>query len=261
MADTVYVPDTNALLNSPDLLVENECVVLYTVMRELTHLERKKDYATLQYKLRQAKRALRKGIDMGMTRIKISSSRSFAKDAMDNNDDIILHEFEELARENPNEVYELVTDDILMTAKADSRDIPNKSVYRLNEVNEGNVEGVYEFMYNPTNEEDKELLAKIETATNSKLEMYYNPFNLKRNQYLVVWDATTEQTGKDGVSLYDEVGTYRFDGNKLVRLKFKNISNKFEKLKPINVRQRFAFDLIQDRTVPVKLLTGTFGTG
>ena len=50
--------------------------------------------------------------------------------------------------------------------------------------------------------------------------------------------------------------------NKLVRVPFKTINSRFiGKVKPRNVQQQMAVDLLYDSDVTVKILTGKFGTG
>ena len=260
MVDRVYVPDTNALLNNPELLAEKEVVILQTVLAEFTVLERKKDAKLLQYKLREAKRALKKAVDKGTARVILNTNTYEVKYA---NDDQILEEYKRylsLHPFHPDIKHVLVTDDMLMAIKAESLGIPCMET-GTREESEDIVEGVYEFFYDPNNEDDVETLANITEIANVDLEMAYNPFNLKRNQYVVVWDVSTQEITRDGNVAYREAGTFKFNGTRLVRVKFRNISNIFERVRPVNVRQRLAFDLLQDEDVTVKLLSGTFGTG
>lgn len=260
MIDRVYVPDTNALLNNPELLAEKKVVILQTVLAEFTILERKKDSKLLQYKLREAKRALKKAVNKGTAKVVLNTNTYEVKYA---NDDQILEEYKgylSLHPFHPETQHILVTDDMLMAIKAESLGIPCMET-GTREESEDIVEGVYEFFYDPHNEDDVEKLANINEIANVDLEMAYNPFNLKRNQYVVVWDVSTQEITSDGNVAYKEAGTFKFNGTRLVRVKFRNISNIFERVRPVNVRQRLAFDLLQDEDVTVKLLSGTFGTG
>lgn len=60
----------------------------------------------------------------------------------------------------------------------------------------------------------------------------------------------------------DYVDRYRYDGNKLVRFPNKSIDNEYiKKLKPRNFRQQCCFDLLQNDSIPVKLITGNQGGG
>lgn len=258
MTDKVFVPDTNALINFPELLQGNTVIILQTVMAEFTILERKKDNSNLQYRLRIAKRAIKKGMELGTTKVTLNTKEYEVRYA---NDDQIIDEYLSYARLYPENPPVIVTDDILMEVKAKSMGIPCVGTGTVDDMKEDVVEGVYEFLYDPDNPEDAELLAEITEIANSKLDMYFNPFELVKNQYVVIWDVSTQEIDKNGNVAYKEAGTYKFDGVNLKRIKFKNIENMMEDIKPINVRQRLAFDLLQDKDTTVKLLTGTFGTG
>jgi PhoH-like ATPase len=55
---------------------------------------------------------------------------------------------------------------------------------------------------------------------------------------------------------------YRFDGEKLVKLKYEKISNaQIGDIEPKNVKQEMLFDLLQNDEIPIKLVTGTMGSG
>ena len=58
------------------------------------------------------------------------------------------------------------------------------------------------------------------------------------------------------------VDRMKWDGTKLIPLKYKPISNpRFGKIKPINEEQFALFDLLQDDTITVKVVTGVAGGG
>ena len=54
-----------------------------------------------------------------------------------------------------------------------------------------------------------------------------------------------------------------WDGNEYRTLKYKEIRNDFlgQTIKPLNIEQKMAFDLLQNPNIPVKLLTGVPGSG
>lgn len=91
-------------------------------------------------------------------------------------------------------------------------------------------------------------------AENELAEFYQNqtcPFELLENQYLLIKD-------RDG----DVVDKYCYQKNKFRRVNFKTIHNKFcGEIKPRNPYQELAIDMLQDRSVPVKLFRGTYGSG
>ena len=94
------------------------------------------------------------------------------------------------------------------------------------------------------------------TYTDTTLSAFYsdphtNWFDCVENEYLLILD-------KDGKPI-DE---YKWDGNKYVRLRFKNIDNMFSgRIVPRNVQQRMAFDMLQDDKTTIKIMTGCFGSG
>lgn len=258
LADKLYIPDTNAIINFPEFMLRNQTLLVEPVLRELTTLERKKEYRTLQYQLRHTKRTIKKGMDKGLVNLSQAMTDNELHDLYVM-DDRILDEVEAHIDSTYREII-LVTDDVLMSAKAKGRGILTQSVYELRLGSEHR-QGVYEFHYNPESEEHREILAKIEVHAGGYVEEEYNPFGMKTNQYLVIWDKSTESEDKDGKLVYKEIGTFKFDGTRLVRPKFSNIKGKNVNLKPINVRQRLAFDLLQDDSITVKALTGGQGVG
>jgi len=77
-----------------------------------------------------------------------------------------------------------------------------------------------------------------------------NLYDLHINEYLIV-------------RLAGEVkDKLRWNGNKLVKLKYKNINNQYVgKIKPLNHEQEIMVDLIENNNITVKSLTGIPGSG
>ena len=76
--------------------------------------------------------------------------------------------------------------------------------------------------------------------------------NMLTNQYLVVYDKSTEEV----------IENFRWDGHKLERIPFKQINSHFcGKIKSRNVQQTLAIDMLYREDITVKVLTGKFGTG
>ena len=77
-----------------------------------------------------------------------------------------------------------------------------------------------------------------------------NIFNCLNNQYLII---PNENGGFDNFKWVD---------NNFKKLSYKQINNSFiNKIKPRNIQQECAFDLLQDRNITIKILTGRFGSG
>ena len=93
------------------------------------------------------------------------------------------------------------------------------------------------------NEED---LAKLYDKDNTE-----NICDLLTNEYALICSIDGE--------IIDKV---RWNGERCVPIVYKSINNNFlGKVKPRNIQQELAFDLIQNNNITVKLLTGGFGTG
>ena len=97
---------------------------------------------------------------------------------------------------------------------------------------------------------------KEETPSEIDLASLYstpekNIFHLNTNEYVNLLE--------DGKTIDIEVWT----GEKHKPISYKDIHNKFlnETIRPRNIEQKMAFDLLQNRNIPVKLLTGKPGTG
>jgi len=77
-----------------------------------------------------------------------------------------------------------------------------------------------------------------------------NIFDLYTNEYLIV-----KLDGK----VEDKL---RWNGDKLVKLKYKNVNNQFfGKVKPLNYEQEIIVDLIENNNITVKSFTGIPGSG
>lgn len=78
-----------------------------------------------------------------------------------------------------------------------------------------------------------------------------NAYGCLQNEYLVAKD-------REG-NLLD---IFRYDGEKLCKVPYKAISSRFlGKIKPRNIQQRMAIDMLYDEDSTVKVITGKFGTG
>ena len=94
-------------------------------------------------------------------------------------------------------------------------------------------------------------------VTDEKLSEFYTEqvlainFELKNNEYAIL-------VNEEG----DAIDYFRNDNGILVRVNYPEIGNEFTGImKPRNPQQYCALDLLKNENVPVKLLTGRFGTG
>jgi len=78
-----------------------------------------------------------------------------------------------------------------------------------------------------------------------------NKFECKRNMYLLVKDLSGEVVDKR-----------KWNGISHVPISYKPVPKDFvDRVVPINLHQELAFDMLQDRNITVKILTGDYGTG
>jgi PhoH-like ATPase len=91
---------------------------------------------------------------------------------------------------------------------------------------------------------DEELAALYQDLT-------VNRFDCKINEYVCLNDA-------DG----NTVDKLKWNGQQYVNVAYKKINNKFlGQIKPRNLQQVLAFDMLQDKDSTIKCLTGRFGSG
>lgn len=94
------------------------------------------------------------------------------------------------------------------------------------------------------------------TLSDEELQSFFcdsleNKYGFVQNEYLVAHS-------KEG----DMVGVRKFNGEKFVDVPFKEVSSEFfGKIKARNIHQRLALDLLYDENIPMKVITGRFGTG
>lgn len=117
-----------------------------------------------------------------------------------------------------------------------------------------NYTGIREVFITKYDDEDDLLLAKIYTEP--------NPLDMKTNEYLIIWDKDTLHYDKFNNPQYDLIDTLKFDGERLVKLKYKPTEDRFMgKTKPINIKQRLAFDMLQDKNIVGAMVLGNAGGG
>ena len=79
----------------------------------------------------------------------------------------------------------------------------------------------------------------------------FNTYDCLTNQYILVKN--------DEGNLVDRL---RWSGNKYEHLSYKQINNSYiGKIRPLNPQQELSFDLLQNKEITVKVLTGRFGSG
>lgn len=98
---------------------------------------------------------------------------------------------------------------------------------------------------------------KIATLATDEIGKFYeglhgNPLGCSINEYMVLESAET-----GGV-----LEAFRWDGNAMIRVPFKAIKSRyFGTVKPKNIQQQLAVDMLFNSDITVKMLTGRYGTG
>lgn len=79
-----------------------------------------------------------------------------------------------------------------------------------------------------------------------------NPLRCCANEYLILESAETSEL----------IEAFRWDGNSMVRVPFKAIRSRFfGTVKPRNIQQQLAVDMLNNNDITVKMITGRYGTG
>lgn len=242
-----YVVDTNVWLsNLNDLTNYDNLVVTGAVLRELDKLKSSSNNE-LAYQSRLASRHIKNNKD------------KFIFDLKDYNAEEILGvEYDNGYADNRIlacgiKYGGIITNDLNVQFKGIGLEL---DVVDLNDVkveDYAKYSGVRELYVSDT-DKDNELLARVYSEA--------NPFDMVLNEYLVIWDKNNVSVDSLGKVQYGLIDTLRFDGQKLVKLKFRATEDRFMgKTKPINIKQRLAFDLMQNKDVIGAMILGGAGSG
>jgi PhoH-like ATPase len=243
-----YVTDTNILLDSIEGLKDYQIVLLSHTLRELEkHKSSHKE--DLKFRARE------------ITRYINGNKDKFHIDAKDYDGSKLGRYYDNRYEDNNilascvENNYGIITNDVLLGFKAEGFGLEVISLNTLEESSD--YSGIHD-IYISSSKQDQDLLASL----------YENPkdniFDLVKHQYLYVWDKDKPTYDKNGNhNGYEFIGNFRFDGETLRKLKYKQIHSKFmgEKVKPINKKQEMLFDLLQNNEVNIKMCLGKFGVG
>ena len=253
-----YILDTNVLLNNPDFIKNNKVVLLPTVLRELENLELKRSNYEMQYRIRNAKRILKKyehNVSYITFDITVHTVHQYIGYESDYGDNIILSYVLLLREKCPDDVSDLIvyTDDVLLQQKLKSKDIKYISTEEI--YNQEDYSGIKIFHYDKNDDEHTELLSQLYS-----IDCKENIFDLNPNEYLLVLDSgiTNEE-----VSFVD---AFRFrNGSHESITKKRNLmfssNNDGTFVKPLNHRQSIAINSLNDDSVPVKIIKGKVASG
>lgn len=248
--DKLMVCDTNVLLDSIDNLQDYKIVLLSHTLRELDkHKSSQND--DLAFRARKAVRYIKDNRDKFIFDLKNYDGSTLGENFTNTyQDDNILA----ACVENK---YGIITKDVLLQFKAEGFGIKVIDLDNEKIDDHSKYTGIRD-IYIDDSSESQEILAHIYQSHTT------DQFELAKNEYLVIWDKTkpTRHRVTGEVSGYEAIDTFRFDGEKLVKIKYRHTEDLFMgKTKPVNVKQQLAFDMLQNKNIGVKLLLGSQGTG
>jgi len=244
--DKLYLIDTNILLENPEIINTYKSVIISQVIRELEK-HKLSNNGDLAYKARRATRYIDENCD------KVIFDFKDYKVKFDENADpqYVDNQIIQACLDNG---YGLITNDLLLKFKANGYRI---DVIEINQDDTEEYTGIYD-LYLTSSKEDQELLAHLYESPED------NIFELVQNQYLFIWDKDKPTYDDFGnINGFEFIDSFRFDGEKLTKLKYKPINSKFmgEKIKPINKKQEMLFDLLQNKDITTKVCLGKYGVG
>jgi predicted ribonuclease YlaK len=250
-----YLVDTNVLIDNLDILHNYNIVITSHVIRELEKHKSGRDGA-LAFLARRATDYLETHEDKikyDLKDYKCTLSSDFDDSYVDN----------KLLQAIYDNGYGVITYDKLLKQKCKwlqkemnvDIDIVNLDTRTV----DNGYLGIKDIYLDKNNTEHQQILADLYEVPE------YNSQKLATNEYLVIWDLTKPTYNEDGKHTgYEPLEKpFKWDGNKLTRLKYKNLSSGFlsETVKPINVKQEAMFDMLQNKDITVKSAFGKFGVG
>ena len=230
--------DTSSLMQSPegvDNLLEREKAIALVCSVVLDELDKHKDFGDGErnYKARQAFKLINKLEEEDRILIAVQENATLPSNFdMRVPDNKILACLKAMKNTLKNVDIELLTYDNGMKAKAKLLGIPTITMQEEDE--EENYKGYIE-IYGTEEENDEALYAMLETK------------KLHANEYVIIHDTDT-----------DSVSAVRWDAK---TEEFVDIHYKSSRVKPLNIYQACAMDLLYNDKIPIKVIAGTYGAG
>jgi PhoH-like ATPase len=248
--DKYFVPDTNVLLDSIESLQDYKVVLLSHTLRELDK-HKSSHNEELAFRARKAVRYIKDNRD------------KFIFDAKDYNGFELGKDYDDVYQDNNilaacvQNQYGLISNDILLTYKAEGFGLEIVSLDNEQFNDNSKYTGIRDLYIDDTTESQLALAYIYQNHNTDQFEMV-------ENEYLIIWDKNkpTYHRTSGKINGYEAIDIFRFDGQKLVKLKFKPTEDLFMgKTKPINVKQQVAFDMLQNKNIGVNLVLGGAGSG
>ena len=232
--------DTSALMHAPNELKEliNDGAILVLCSTVLEELDRHKDNGSSEQKWR-ARQAF-KLINNNPNSVKyivdevpnkfIVETLFYGFD-LDQPDNKILYACYNFMEDNKNQVV-LVTNDNGLVAKANMLKLPSMKLIKAQE--EELYKGFIE-LFGTEEENDNKLYELMDSGT------------LHANEYVILHDTDT-----------DNESAVRWDAE---TQEFVDIKYRTSKVKPLNIYQECAMDLLYNDSIPIKVIAGNYGSG
>jgi predicted ribonuclease YlaK len=244
-----FVADTNVLLDSLESLQSYNIVLLSHTLRELDkHKSSHND--ELAFRARKAVRYIKDNKDNFIFDVKDYNGFELGADYDDSYQDNNI-----LAACVSNQ-YGIITNDVLLGYKAEGFGLEVIDLNNEKIEDHTKYTGIKDLYIDDTVESQLALAHIYQHNVTDQFEMV-------ENEYLAIWDKSKPTYNSLGImNGYESIDTFRFDGEKLVKLKYKATEDMFMgKTKPLNIKQSIAFDMLQNKNIGVKLLLGSQGTG
>ncbi len=240
--DKVLFMDTSALMHAYtelEVMIKEEGIKLAVCSTVLEELDNHKDGESgeRKFKARKALALLNKNPKSVMYIIdevpdKFVTNTLFNGFDMNKPDNKILYNCYNFIENHPNMEVVLTTNDNGLIVKCNILDLPSMKMTKAqdDEIYRGYIE-----LYGTEAENDNALLELMDSG------------QLHANQYIILHDTDTEQES-----------AMRWDAElqDVVSLKYRN-----NKVNPLNIYQECALDLLYNDHIPVKVISGTYGSG
>lgn len=235
--------DTCSLLNLQEKAFESNFVISSKTLEEIENIKisANKDNE-IKFKARNLVRLLDENLDKFETIVvdRFIYKIVEAKNLIPSNDNLICASavyYKDYGQPSPIRFY---SEDL--NCRMIARDIFGLDVHSVKELIDDSNEEYVGY---------KEVILNDEEMADFYEHLYVNKFNCLVNEYLIIKNTDNEVVDKR-----------KWNGDGYFPLFFKpTIKNFLDKVSPINLEQELAFDLLQNKQIGIKLLTGIFGSG
>jgi PhoH-like ATPase len=263
MAQKAFVLDTNVLLHDPESLfvfADNKVVIPMTVIEELDMLKHRNDelgrnsrLVSRKIDLLRAKGNITEGVKLdngGIIKIELDWDKELPKQFIENKaDHRILSVALKLKKDGEKVIF--ITKDINLRIKAEALGLVTQDYERAKVRIESVYSGIKEF------EVRKELIDKIFSSSKLSVEELTKETNTKEEEFYYNEFLILKYNKSNSALCRIKKGDY---GKKeVVRISSLDIS--VFNIKPLNVQQRFAMELLLDDKLSLVTLLGVAGAG